>query len=203
MHARHHLGKFLLRHGQRYPGPDSTWTRKHLEWLRTRSLFDGCSQATLAASRRGRAVEHTPPRAGKRTRATDPRLLACLVIDRLALPQSHDALRLLGGEPPSETRRRQGLITKAGPQARRLTVEAAHHYRHPPRIGANLARRLRSDRLRLRTSQLSLGGSHLLVTPPARGVIGACTSNTKAHHRRARAREHNVSNRSTTGRARG
>jgi transposase len=33
-------------------------------------------------------------------------------------------------------------ITKAGPgHARRLLVEAAHHYRHPPRIGQTLAGR--------------------------------------------------------------
>jgi transposase len=45
-------------------------------------------------------------------------------------------------ERTSDTRRRQGAITKAGPpHARRLLVEAAHHYRHPPRIGAALARR--------------------------------------------------------------
>jgi transposase len=42
----------------------------------------------------------------------------------------------------SDTKRRQGSITKAGPpHARRLLVEAAHHYRHPPRIGATLASR--------------------------------------------------------------
>jgi transposase len=45
-------------------------------------------------------------------------------------------------ERTSDTKRRQGAITKAGPRhARRLLVEAAHHYRHPPRIGATLARR--------------------------------------------------------------
>ena len=45
-------------------------------------------------------------------------------------------------ERTSDTRRRQGSITKAGPpHARRLLVEAAHHYRYPPRIGETLARR--------------------------------------------------------------
>src|SRR5207247_10439259 len=47
--------------------------------------------------------------------------------------------------PPGRTpepSRRQGAITQAGPpHARRLLVEAAHHYRYPPRIGAALARR--------------------------------------------------------------
>jgi transposase len=45
-------------------------------------------------------------------------------------------------ERTSDQRRRQGSITKAGPgHARRLLVEAAHHYRYQPRIGTTLARR--------------------------------------------------------------
>jgi transposase len=36
MRARHRLGKFLLRHGERYPGPGATWTNRHLAWLRAR-----------------------------------------------------------------------------------------------------------------------------------------------------------------------
>jgi transposase len=45
-------------------------------------------------------------------------------------------------ERTSDQKRRQGSITKAGPgHARRLLVEAAHHYRYPPRIGETLARR--------------------------------------------------------------
>jgi transposase len=45
-------------------------------------------------------------------------------------------------EHTSDTKRRQGAITKAGPvHARRLLVEAAHHYRHRPAIGDKLARR--------------------------------------------------------------
>jgi transposase len=39
-------------------------------------------------------------------------------------------------------KRRQGSITKAGPShARRLLVEAAHHYRRRPIVGETLARR--------------------------------------------------------------
>jgi len=38
--------------------------------------------------------------------------------------------------------RRQGHITKSGSRhARRLLVEAAWHYRRPPRVGTTLARR--------------------------------------------------------------
>ncbi|HSJ46278.1 MAG TPA: transposase [Euzebyales bacterium] len=57
--------------------------------------------------------------------------------------------RLLAGflgitpsEHTSDDTRRQGAITKAGPShARRLLVEAAHHYRRPPRLGVALQRR--------------------------------------------------------------
>nr|MDQ3093009.1 transposase [Actinomycetota bacterium] len=45
-------------------------------------------------------------------------------------------------EYTSDTKRVQGSITKAGPtHARRLLVEAAHHYRRRPAIGQGLAAR--------------------------------------------------------------
>jgi transposase len=49
---------------------------------------------------------------------------------------------LVPSERSSGERRRQGSITKAGSRhARRLLVEAAWHYRRPPRVSADLARR--------------------------------------------------------------
>src|SRR5919106_366641 len=47
MRARHRLGKFVLRRGERYPGPGGTWTRAHLQWLRALDFQDACSQATF------------------------------------------------------------------------------------------------------------------------------------------------------------
>jgi transposase len=45
-------------------------------------------------------------------------------------------------EHSSGERRRRGPITKSGSQhARRLLVEAAWHYRRPPRVAGSLARR--------------------------------------------------------------
>src|SRR5919106_3613246 len=38
MRARHRLGKFLLRRGERYGGPGSAWTAKHMGWLRSREF---------------------------------------------------------------------------------------------------------------------------------------------------------------------
>jgi hypothetical protein len=49
---------------------------------------------------------------------------------------------IVPSEHTSDSKRRQGAITKAGPgHARRLLVEAAQHYRTAPRIGPTLARR--------------------------------------------------------------
>lgn len=57
-----------------------------------------------------------------------------------------DALAAYLGLVPSESssgeKRRQGSITKAGSgHARRLLVEAAHHYSRPPRVSQSLKRR--------------------------------------------------------------
>ena len=40
--ARHRLGKFLLRRGERYAGPGRSWTAKHLGWLRALRFEDTC-----------------------------------------------------------------------------------------------------------------------------------------------------------------
>ena len=51
-------------------------------------------------------------------------------------------LGVVPSEHSSGTRRRQGSITKSGSQhARRLLVEAAWHYRQPPRVTEPLRRR--------------------------------------------------------------
>ena len=51
-------------------------------------------------------------------------------------------LGLVVSEDSSGERRRQGQITKTGSRhARRLLVEAAWHYRRPPRRGTTLQRR--------------------------------------------------------------
>ena len=51
-------------------------------------------------------------------------------------------LGIVPSERTSDRKRRQGSITKAGSgHARRLLVEAAHHYRTRPHIGETLARR--------------------------------------------------------------
>lgn len=168
MRARHRLGKFLLRRGIRYPGPGSAWTHRHLAWLRSLELDHPSAQATFAdylaavellAARRQTllvALEEQVPRSSHA--AVIARLRCFRGIDTLSaaglaaevgdfgrFPRPGLLAGFLGivpSERTSDERRRQGRITKAGPgHARRLLVEAAHHYRYRPVVGATLARR--------------------------------------------------------------
>jgi transposase len=168
MRARHRLSKFLLRRGVRYPGPGGSWTLAHLRWLRGLSFEDDCSRASFADYLA--AVEMLlVRRAGlldalERAVPTSPH---AEVIGRLRCFRGIDTLSAAGlageigdfarfvkptllsgflgivpSERTSDLKRRQGSITKAGPpHARRLLVEAAHHYRARPVIGEALARR--------------------------------------------------------------
>jgi transposase len=168
MRARHRLGKFLLRRGERYPGPGVNWSAKHLGWLRGLHFDDACSQATfvdyltsveLLMARRSSLISaleqqipdcaHAPVIARLRCfRGIDTLTAAGLCAEigdfaRFAKPTLLSGfLGVVPSERTSDTKRRQGSITKAGPgHARRLLVESAHHYRHRPFIGQTLARR--------------------------------------------------------------
>ena len=168
MRSRHRLGKFLRRRGERYPGPGGTWTLKHLAWLRAMRFDDACSQATLADYLA--AVELLMGRRTSLIGALEQAIADCshaATIARLRCFRGIDTLSAAGlcaevgsfkrfPKPPllsgflgivpsertSDTKRRQGSITKAGPtHARRLLVKAAHHYRHAPNIAQTLAAR--------------------------------------------------------------
>jgi transposase len=168
MRARHRLGKFLLRRGERYPGAGANWSAKHLGWLGALHFDDACSQATfvdyltsvqlLMGRRTGliSALEaqipeasHAPVIARLRCfRGVDTLTAAGLCAEigsfrRFPKPTMLSGfLGVVPSERTSDTKRRQGSITKAGPpHARRLLVETAHHYRHRPFIGQTLARR--------------------------------------------------------------
>lgn len=166
MRARHRLSKFLLRRGHRYEDGHA-WTPKHGRWLRSLA-FEGCARATFAdycasvellAGRRATLLEtleqtvpdcsHAPVIAQLRCfRGIETLTAAGLCAEtggfgRFPRPTMLSGfLGIVPSERTSDTKRRQGSITKAGsPHARRLLVEAAQHYRKQPAIGPTLARR--------------------------------------------------------------
>ena len=177
MRARHRLGKFLLRHGERYPGAGHAWTGAHMKWLRALSLPDPCSRATFADYLA--SVELLIGRRASLLAALEQQIPECShapVIARLRCFRGIDTLSAAGlcaelghfarfprpdqlagflgivpSERTSDTKRRQGAITKAGnSHARRLLIEAAWHQRRPPRLSVTLERRREGKPLALR-----------------------------------------------------
>ncbi len=170
MRARHRLGKFLLRRELRWEGPGSAWTQAHWRWLRGIEFADVASNAVLGdylsavvaleqrRSASERAIEELWPSSPWAETITRLRCLRgistltalglCSEAGDLRRFERPGALAAYFGIVPSEhssgEQRRRGPITKAGsPHARRLLVEAAHHYRHHPRVGGALEQRQR------------------------------------------------------------
>ncbi|MCA1698327.1 MAG: IS110 family transposase [Actinobacteria bacterium] len=172
MRARHRLTKFLLRRELAFTGPGSNWTIAHWDWLRRLEFADPASRVVLAdylaavaalEQRRcglDRQIEQLAADSPwaqtiarlRCLRAIDTTTafgLCCEIGDfrRFEHPTGLTAyLGLVPSEHSSGEATRRGPITKAGsPHARRLLVEAAHHYRHKPAVGAALARRQRGQ----------------------------------------------------------
>jgi len=168
MSARHRVAKLLLRHDVRFEGGERNWTQPHLRWLSTvrfglagtQAAFDDYRGAVEALIiRRGELEREIAEQLPVSPSAQSAKRLLCMRgIDTLTaaglcaeigdFARFHHPEQLMSylGVVPSEhssgTRRRQGSITKSGSQhARRLLVEAAWHYRQPPRISEPLRRR--------------------------------------------------------------
>jgi transposase len=168
MRARQRLSKLLLRHDVRYEDTSSRWGERHRRWLAQIDLGQAGAQATLTDY--VGAVEALELRRGTLEAAIAqlvPDTPCAQAIARLRCLRGIDTLSAVGlaveigdfdrfqrpgqlmayvGLVPSEhstgETRRQGHITKSGSQhARRLLVEAAWHYRRPPRLGVTLERR--------------------------------------------------------------
>jgi transposase len=168
MRARHRMGKLLLRHDVRYDGAGNNWTHRHRQWLSMVRLTERGAQATLLdylgaidalQIRRDQLEAMISELAPMSPWAADIARLRCLRgIDTLTAiglcAEITDFARfehpkllmnyvgLVPSEKSSGQTRRQGSITKSGSQhARRLLVEAAWHYRHPPRLATRLKAR--------------------------------------------------------------
>ncbi|HEY3866207.1 MAG TPA: IS110 family transposase [Solirubrobacteraceae bacterium] len=168
MRARHRLGKLLLRRDIRFPGPASNWTQAHWKWLNGLEFDDAPSRAVLTDYLTGvRALEQRRGALNDIIEGASPESPWADTIARLRCMRGINTTTAFGlcaeigdfhrfkhpttlcsylGIIPSEhssgQQTHRGPITKAGsPHARRLLVEAAHHYRHTPAIGLALARR--------------------------------------------------------------
>ncbi len=168
MRARHRLSKFLLRRELRFTASASTWTQAHWQWLRALRFDDRASEAVLRDYLA--AVVMLEQRRGVLDREIDELWTSspwAETISRLRCLRGIDTITAFGlctevgdfrryehpstlaaylGIVPSEhssgAATKRGPITKAGsPHARRLLVEAAHHYRHQPQVGQTLSRR--------------------------------------------------------------
>lgn len=173
MRHRHRLSKFLLRREIRPPaGTLGAWTVPWMQWVRRLRFEEAAAHATFvdylaaveAALQRRSALDRGLEESWRESpfETTVARLRCFRGIDTLSgcgiaaevggfeRFQHPDRLTGFLGIVPSEhssgAKRRQGAITKAGPaHARRLLVEAAHHYRRPPRISYELGRRQRGQ----------------------------------------------------------
>lgn len=168
MRARHRLSKLLLRHEIRFEGPGRNWTDRHLAWLARLEFSDPAAQATFEDYRGGiEALLHRRGELERRIEGLIPTSPWASEVGRLRCLRGVDTLTAVGlcaeigdfarfakagqlmsylGLVPSEhssgESRRLGQITKSGSRhARRLLVEAAWHYRNPPRVGREIERR--------------------------------------------------------------
>ncbi len=164
--ARHRLAKLRRRPGLAYDGRHGT--PRHHRWLLTLRLahpaapatFDDDRRALEAVEERRRTLEAAlEPQAASAADREAVGLLRCFrgvdtvpaltVLAELgdvtrfgSAPQLMAYLGLTPSEPSSGAHQRRGPITKAGnTQVRRLLIESAWPYRHPPRVGRALRER--------------------------------------------------------------
>jgi transposase len=168
MGARHRISKLLLRRGLVWAGPGEAWAQRHLRWLSQVRFGDELVEAVFGEylahhevlrARRDRLDGLIAEQSIQGPWAPTVARLRCLRgVDTLTAvglvaeigdiaafkhpKQLASYLGLVPSEQSSGERRRQGQITKAGSKhARRLLVEAAWHYRRPPRVSLTLTRR--------------------------------------------------------------
>jgi transposase len=164
--ARHRVAKQLLRYGHIFTDGKRSWTKLHQAWVRRQRLADPLAQSALehmlahldGLDAQIAALDHQLDQIAGREPWIDPvRWLCCfrgittltalgLLAELGDLRRFASARELMGflGLTPSEyssgEQRHRGHITKAGnTHARRLLIEAAWHYQHPPRVSERIA----------------------------------------------------------------
>lgn len=171
LRARHRLGKFLLRQGRRPPTGMTSWTQRHLAWIKTTVHFEQPAQAATLLDylhevehaagrieRLERVIDEAVQTAPARMRAVIDALQALrgialvsavtIVAEVGELSRFTRAPQVMGysgmgaREDSSGGRTRRGGITKTGnAHLRRIVIEAAWAYRHRPSVGGGLRKR--------------------------------------------------------------
>ena len=164
--ARHRLSKLLLRKGVAYDG--RAWTQRHRRWLLTlrfehpaaQAAFDDHLRALEGVEERLRTLERELALCAESEdyreavgvlrcfRGVDTVTAMTVLAELGDITRFQSARQLMAylGLTPSEYssggRTQRGAITKTGnAHVRRLLVESAWHYRHPPRVGRDLSKR--------------------------------------------------------------
>jgi len=167
MRSRQRLSALLLRNGFHYQGK-SPWTEAHLRYLRELVLQDPAQKLVLeeylqGIDRAGERVQRLEQsmQTQLQTWSRQPmaealqgfrgfQLVASMVVaseigdfSRFGHPCSlMGYLGMVPSEHTTSDRRRQGAITKCGnSHVRWILVEAAHHYRLPPKVSKELSKR--------------------------------------------------------------
>lgn len=165
--ARQHLLKFLLRHGRRYSGA-TTWTQKHLDWIRSQQFEQEAHNRVLpeyvrAVEEAGARVErltkdivelveswHLKPLVTALQALRGVRVLTAVILAaelgdmaRFATaPQLMAFVGLVPSEHSSGTSQKRGGITRAGNgHVRRVLTEAAWAYRCRPAMSHAIRKR--------------------------------------------------------------
>jgi transposase len=167
MRNRQRLSALLLRNGFHYQGK-SAWTEGHMRYLRELVLQDPAQKLVLeeylqGIDRSGERVRRLEEQMQLRLEGWTRRplvealqglrgfqVVASMVVaseigdfSRFDHPRPlMGYLGLVPSEHTSSQRRRQGAITKCGnSHVRWILVEAAHHYRLPPKVSKELSKR--------------------------------------------------------------
>jgi transposase len=170
LRARHRLGKFLLRMGQRPAMGMKAWTAAYMAWVRQVHFTQLAREATMLdylyeVDHMGERVKRLEQAITEAVKLATPavqevvkglqalrgiaEISAVTIVAELgSITRFENARQLMGysGAVPSEDssgqRTRRGSITKTGnAHLRRIVVEAAWSYRHRPALGPRLRKR--------------------------------------------------------------
>ena len=158
--ARHRVAKQLLRQGRIFRAGKTLWTKQHQAWVRRQRLNDPHAQSALehmlchldALDAQLAAIDHELGQIATAEPWSDPVRWLCAfrgiglrtalgllaeIGDFRRFRHPRELMSYLGLTPSeysSGDQQHRGHITKTGNRhARRLLVEAAWHYQHPPR----------------------------------------------------------------------